>query len=222
MSTLDRGQSLDAADELIAAYVAGSLSLPLNVLVASHLELQPEQHALVSAMESDCGEALHHIEPTPIDKRAQMLQAIFASSRAQNSSLSVYPNPETLPALPRALGHYVGRPFADLHWRRVMPGLKEVLLAEHEEGTASLLMVGAGQRMPEHSHKGREYTLVISGRFSDDQGHYQRGDICIADSDVRHSPRADKDEDCLCFAVTDAPLRLTGPFGRLIQPFLKN
>jgi putative transcriptional regulator len=28
---------------------------------------------------------------------------------------------------------------------------------------------------------------------------------------------ADLDEDCICFAVTDAPLQLTGPIGRVVQ-----
>jgi putative transcriptional regulator len=48
-------------------------------------------------------------------------------------------------------------------------------------------------------------------------GHYRRGDIAIADQEVDHRPVADREEDCICFAVTDAPIRLTGPVGRLLQ-----
>jgi putative transcriptional regulator len=29
------------------------------------------------------------------------------------------------------------------------------------------------------------------------------------------------DEDCLCFAVTDAPLKLTSRIGRLLNPFVR-
>ena len=32
---------------------------------------------------------------------------------------------------------------------------------------------------------------------------------------------ADEGQDCLCLAVTDAPLRLTGLFGRLLNPFIR-
>jgi putative transcriptional regulator len=39
---------------------------------------------------------------------------------------------------------------------------------------------------------------------------------------VNHTPVADDDEDCICFAVTDAPLRLTGPVGRIVQSFFKH
>jgi putative transcriptional regulator len=29
----------------------------------------------------------------------------------------------------------------------------------------------------------------------------------------------DEGQDCICFAVTDAPLRLTGPVGRILDRF---
>ena len=48
-----------------------------------------------------------------------------------------------------------------------------------------------------------------------------RGDVAEADPSVNHQPVADPGEDCICLAVTDAPLRLTGPFGRLLNPFLR-
>ncbi len=48
-------------------------------------------------------------------------------------------------------------------------------------------------------------------------GRYARGDIAIADGAIDHSPVVDSDEECICFAVTDAPLVLTGPLGRVVQ-----
>ena len=75
---------------------------------------------------------------------------------------------------------------------------------------------GPGRVMPSHTHDGSEVTLVLRGGFSDPTGHYRRGDIAIADRDLDHHPRADDDEDCICFAVIDAPLRLTGPLAPLV------
>ncbi len=75
--------------------------------------------------------------------------------------------------------------------------------------------------MPVHTHEGTELTLVLAGAFSDAHGHFLRGDVAEADASVEHQPVADPGEDCLCLAVTDAPLRLTGPFGRLLNPFLR-
>jgi putative transcriptional regulator len=75
--------------------------------------------------------------------------------------------------------------------------------------------------MPTHTHDGSELTLVLAGGFSDESGHFVRGDVAEADPSINHQPVADPGEDCLCLAVTDAPIRLTGPFGRLLNPFLR-
>jgi putative transcriptional regulator len=36
-----------------------------------------------------------------------------------------------------------------------------------------------------------------------------------------HRPVVDSDEECICLAVLDAPLKLTGMIGRLVNPFLR-
>lgn len=220
---IDQGREEESAafHELLTSYVAGTLSSSLNVLIASHLELTPRNRPIVEALEGMCGEDLRDFSPIPLENREAMLASILARPREEA------PFPQNVAApngdeLPQALSIFVGLPFKDLNWRRVVPGLKEVKLATHEQGEASLLLVGAGRRMLEHTHDGYEFTLVIKGSFSDDRGRYERGDICIADSRLSHRPQADDAGDCLCFAVTNAPLRLTGPIGRLVQPFLKH
>jgi putative transcriptional regulator len=65
-----------------------------------------------------------------------------------------------------------------------------------------------------------ELTLVLQGAFQDEDGYYGRGDIEIASQDVYHTPVADISEDCICLAVTDAPLKFKGLIPRLAQPFL--
>jgi putative transcriptional regulator len=49
-----------------------------------------------------------------------------------------------------------------------------------------------------------------------------RDDVAIADPAVDHQPIADPAEDCVCLAVTDAPLRLTGLGSALINLFIKH
>jgi putative transcriptional regulator len=83
------------------------------------------------------------------------------------------------------------------------------------------MRIRAGVSMPQHTHKGREMTLVLAGGFTDDTGHFLRGDLSLTDGTVDHVPTADDDGDCVCLAVTDAPLRLTGPIGRLFNPFIR-
>ena len=75
--------------------------------------------------------------------------------------------------------------------------------------------------MPRHTHGGEEITLVLAGAFSDEHGFYERGDVAVANENIEHRPVAHASGDCICLAVTDAPVRLTGGVGRLLNPFLK-
>ncbi|MNL80010.1 Anti-sigma-E factor ChrR [compost metagenome] len=74
--------------------------------------------------------------------------------------------------------------------------------------------------MPEHSHGGRELTLVLAGSFYDGTGRFARGDIEEADETLQHQPVADEGEDCICLAVTDAPLKFRSWLLRMVQPIL--
>jgi putative transcriptional regulator len=85
----------------------------------------------------------------------------------------------------------------------------------------SLLRIAAGKSIPQHTHEGDELLLVLSGSFEDGRAGYARGDVCAADASVDHAPVADRATDCLCLHVANAPIKLTGPFGRLLNPLLK-
>ena len=84
-----------------------------------------------------------------------------------------------------------------------------------------MMRIKAGTAMPWHTHEGQELTLVLAGGFTDGEKHFLAGDVAAADPTVNHRPVADPGEDCLCLAVTEGPLRLTGPIGRLLNPFIR-
>ena len=95
------------------------------------------------------------------------------------------------------------------------------ILATSPEATARLLYIPAGTAVPDHGHNGIEVTMVLQGAFEDADGRFARGDVEVATQDLSHTPVADISEDCICLAVTDAPLRFKGLIPRLAQPFLK-
>ena len=84
-----------------------------------------------------------------------------------------------------------------------------------------LLRIDPQKPMPVHTHRGREHTLVLAGGFTDEFGHFLRGDFSSTDPTVTHRPVADPGEPCICLAITTAPLRLTGRFARFLNPFLR-
>jgi putative transcriptional regulator len=71
--------------------------------------------------------------------------------------------------------------------------------------------------MPRHTHRGEELTLVLQGSFSDAAGNYARGDVATANAEIDHQPLAGAGELCLCLAVEEEPLRLTGIVGRALN-----
>lgn len=209
------GQPLDA---LLASYALGQLNPHLNALVASHLCLSPRSRHFVAGLESLHGEALEQppvmAVPANLDnRRDDRLAAIFASPQPEQIQVPR----QHCSILPAPLVALTGQNFSGLTWKSVLPGIREHKIEGLKDGEASLLWIKPGRTMPSHTHDGSEYTLVLKGGFRDVSGHYRRGDIAIADAEIDHHPKADDDEDCICFAFTEHPVRLTGFFGSIAQ-----
>ena len=84
-----------------------------------------------------------------------------------------------------------------------------------------LMHIEPGRSVVQHSHRGLELTVLLQGAYGDCTGEFGRGDMQVADEEVDHKPVAFGSEDCLCLVVTDAPIRFTGPFGRLLNAFVR-
>lgn len=200
-------------DELLVGYAAGSLPASLHKLVAAHLYLRPESRAFVRAIEQIGGEALEETPVQPLPDRDRKLAAIFAAAEKPDAVRQ----PPHCAVLPPPLCALTGRTLDEIPWRLKLPGIREFRLPTEDGSEATLYRIKAGKTIPSHTHEGSEVTLVLSGAFSDVTGHYARGDVAIADADLDHHPKADDGPDCICFAVTDAPLRLTGPLARFVR-----
>ena len=106
---------------------------------------------------------------------------------------------------------------ADSSWEAVRRRIAQPTPTQREIPRAG---PAAGKPVPEHGHGGRELTLVLSGSFVDGTDLFARGDIEDADASLAHQPTATPAEDCICLAVTDAPLRFRSWFVRVSQPIL--
>ncbi|NDA46286.1 MAG: transcriptional regulator [Alphaproteobacteria bacterium] len=205
----------DALNELLARYALGSLDPALHTLVATHLQLKPENRRFVASLEEIEGRALEQSPVEAFSARDRALERIFAIPESPRKPVAhLAPS-----ALPPALSRYIGMEFNSVPWRNRLPGVKEFVVEDIDGRSSSLLLISAGRAIPSHTHEGTETTLVLEGAFSDISGHYARGDIAFADAEIDHKPIVDRSADCLCFAVTEGHLHLTGPFGRLVDRF---
>ncbi len=208
---------IESLDGLMARYVAGALPEPVRVLVDAHLAISPVNRPLVDALEALAGNAMESLEPIDVDKRDEKLAAIFAAPLTEETKQPVEPASSLMPP---ALLKLVGHDIDDIPWRTKMPGYREYSLGEIDGCEVNMLWIKAGRKMPSHTHEGAELTLVLDGAFSDANGRYGRGVIALADENVDHRPIAEEGRPCICFAVTDAPLKLTGSYSQMFSDFL--
>jgi len=228
------GPSHHIQDEILMDYAAGTSSQAEAVFVASHLALCPACRHRVEDYERVGGVMLMSAPPAECNEDAfdALMARIDAGQIGADDDACVPMLPEQAHTgadaviVPRPLRDYLSGPVETLPWKSVMRGLEEVTVPindddQNSKRKARLLRIKAGTQMPKHTHAGSEMTIVLSGSFSDERGWFGRGDVAIHDGDVEHQPLAGEEEDCLCFVVTDAPLKLTGRFTRFLNPFVK-
>lgn len=217
----------DMVSGLLAEYALGGLTKPVSVLVASHLELSPQGQAWMRDLElmhkvvrkPNAPTELHvfdQIDPIAFADGDAALGSVFAAIDAEEKARA-----KTAAGMPEALENFLGMAVTDVPWKKVLPGFAEHKLPDVDGCEVSLLRIDGGKTMPVHTHHGSEITLVLQGSFSDQNGTYGVGDIAYADNEINHKPVAEPGEACICFAVVDAPLELTGPIGRLMNPFIR-
>lgn len=108
-----------------------------------------------------------------------------------------------------------------IKWSRLSPSLKAARLTTNQDKyEVSFHRIKRGGRVAEHDHRGREITLVLEGCFSDADGTYFPGDFLVREPGNIHKPIATQDHECLCLSVVEAPVKLTGFVGKLLNPFL--
>jgi putative transcriptional regulator len=210
--------------ELLLDYASGALATGPSIAVAGHVALCAECGQDVRAFDAIGGEML--VEAEAVAMSADALTATMAlldddGARAQAPAHAAL-DAQTRELIPPPLRPYLGGSLNELSWKKVGRMIEEARLALPLPGVkATLMRIKAGSVMPRHSHRGLEYTLVLAGGFRDNEIFCGPGDFAVREGSDEHQPIVDEDEDCLCLAVLDAPLKLSGAFGWLVNPFLR-
>ena len=210
------------SEALLLDYASGALGEGWSVAIATHLALCPTCRQVVRDMESIGAALMEDLKPAPLSGniKPDIFNAPFAAQDGEES-VSAPIEASLTPVLPEPLRRYIGGDLDQVPWRRLGLGAYQCLLSTDEDETiVRLLRIPAGKLVPSHSHDGMELTLVLNGAFSDSTGHYVRGDLQEADGLLEHQPQAAAGEDCICLAVTDAPLRFSSLAARMVQPFI--
>ncbi|WP_299951738.1 ChrR family anti-sigma-E factor [uncultured Ruegeria sp.] len=205
-------------DDLLMAYSAGTLPEAFDLMVATHLSLCDHCRARAESFDAVGGCVLQEQDAYVSMSDSSLAATMALIAQGAPALKDARPSCSILPA---PLQDYVGGDVNAIKWKPVGMGVKQAILPTTNEATARLLFIPAGAAVPDHSHNGIELTMVLQGAFSDELDHFARGDVEIADQDVHHTPTADVSSDCICLAVTDAPLKFSKLMPRLFQPFLR-
>lgn len=198
--------------EIMAAYAAGSLGQAYALVVASHVSMCDTCRAELAAHEAAGGVVLDGIGAEALsgglfDRLLDQLDAPAPAEPERAPRNGIYPGP-LMDALKGSLPQ----------WKSVGGGVKQCLIGGDRDGMSRLLFIPPGQAVPDHGHNGLELTMVLQGGFSDDTGHFDVGDVEVADSDLDHVPTADPGPPCIVVAATNAPLKFNTFLPRLLQP----
>jgi putative transcriptional regulator len=193
-------------DDMLLAHASGAGDEAVSLIVGTHLALCPQCRGKVAKMEALGGAILSDIPPEQVSDSA--LQSVMArldlASVKKPAPLAAPPKPF---AAPEPLRSYLGSDLDRVRWTSVGPGISYKPLFRRATARAQLIRSRPGRGVGTHTHGGEEFTLVLSGGFTDTTGHYRRGDLQSADPSLLHRPLADAGEDCVVLAVNDAPLK---------------
>lgn len=207
-------------EETLLDYASGALGEAWSVAVATHLAVCPECRKKVSELEAVGGSLLGVSKEVRVDSSAldNILERLDQEEEERPVAVDCSPTSQQT-CLPNPLREYAGGDIDSLKWRRLGPSAHQLVICSDQDGSvARLLRIPAGKPVPEHGHGGQEMTLVLRGAFEDHLGVYQRGDVQTVDSTVTHKPFAVPGEECICLAVTNAPLRFSSLAARFLQP----
>ena len=211
--------------EILLDYAAGALGEGPALAVASHAALCRDCAEQIEMLEALGGALLEEVRPEPVSDTLLKRTLAMLDEPEPAMVAAVRVDLDTAAQVPEPLLRYIGRGLAHLAWRRaggIVAAVEEVRLPIAAKNVkVSLMRFKAGSLMPRHSHRGNEYTLVLVGGFSDGDNQFGPGDFVAKDPSHTHQPVVDEDGECLCLVVLDAPLRLTGAMGKLINPFLR-
>lgn len=217
--------SISDFGEVYSNYAAGCLDPAFTLMVETQAALRPEVSRALARAETIAGiflesEQMAELSEGAAKKAMAMIDAWEAGPQeAQKAVYEASEGLDELLALPEPLREIALESCTTESWQSLTPGIRRLHLNTKSQAEVELYRIEPGRTVPRHSHKGSEFTLVVSGGFTDESGSFGPGDISIKGPDDTHQPTGDMDGVCFALAVRDDGLRFTGMLG-LIQRLL--
>nr|WP_070960686.1 ChrR family anti-sigma-E factor [Hyphomonas sp. Mor2] len=208
--------------EVYSSYAAGCLDPAFCLLVETQAALRPDVSRAVARAETIAGIFLESEQAAELSEGAAakalaMIDAFEANELpAREAVHQANEGLDEFLALPEPLRETALASFQSNKWQALSSGIRRLKLDANSQAEVELYRIEPGCTVPRHSHKGSEFTLVVSGGFSDESGSFGPGDISVKGPEDTHQPTGDMDGVCYALAVRDGGLKFTGIMG-LVQ-----
>jgi putative transcriptional regulator len=207
----------------LQAFSAGNCQPALALMISAHIDMCPQCRNKCVDIQAELADNLlsHPILSEPLSNQyISMMSDITRLPAVHTPAPIVESSSIELDGrffeLPRTLKRHVRNTG---NWSRLVGKLWQAPVDLGEIGKANFMYMEKGGRVPEHTHKGTEFTLVVNGQYGDGISEYESGDFTIMDSKHKHLPHSQSDEGCLVFTIVDQPLHFTAGIARLLNPF---
>jgi len=217
--TSSTSQEVVMSDDAITEYAAGTLSPAKHIMVACQSEIVQAVAERVAFQEGIAASMIEYADSQALSPlfMGNVLAALPAQEIANENKSDEFANG----LAPKSLRHVLGHGLKELKWNSLVPGVAvhDILGNRKTKDGERLYLLKAkgGMRMPDHSHTGEEWTLILSGSYVTGEQRFTRGDLHIEDETETHAPHIDEGEDCICLVMTQGPLKMQGWLPKVVQ-----
>jgi len=218
--------------EMLLEFSAGTLGLAHSLCISAHLEFCNQCRQQVQQFQ-DLGSVLFEETEVPVHSLDSMKSKLFAQldqedilqNRIDSKTVETIEMDQAGSVnnskIPNALRQFVPDTFTGVDWSRVTPSFFFASLSREQDGSElALTRIKPKGSVAHHRHTGAEYTLVLEGSYSDEDGLYQPGDFICMNNGEAHKPIATSNSECICLTLVERPIQFTGWFTRILNPFL--
>ncbi|SIO15806.1 anti-ECFsigma factor, ChrR [Parasphingorhabdus marina DSM 22363] len=224
MSSQTEFHSVD--EEWLASYSAGGLSRAKRLLISCQAALRPELSSRLSAMDAVGGALLQSAQGEAVSDGflSRVMDKLDASPApvAQDAKDDAQTEPSARPAwMPSPLEDFLSRAGIDLKWKKLGFGVERASLSTENDEELYLLKARPGLKVPQHSHKGEEWALILQGGYHVGETGYGLGDLHREDEDCTHMPIVDDHgEACITLVALEGKLKFSNPVMRMLRPII--
>jgi putative transcriptional regulator len=204
--------------EVLSGYARGALPAGLKLVVSCHLHGCDVCRRDVAVWENAGGALLLAAEPVALadDALARAFARIDGAEPAPRPTKDLPEFLKRFPIPPALHDQDIGSQL----WLTRSIWFAPVRFSAESQARTYLVYGKKNTVLPEHTHRGREYTAVLCGSYSDGTGTFAEGEFEEADGSLSHAPAAQSE--CLCVISADAPMLLQGRIARMVQAVTGN